>query len=658
VNSVFTVVITEQLHLDGIAEYKTFLEPFLNAPGVAYCAWHPEGRTLEEAVPDLAATVSRHEHWRLVAVCPDDRIDRKNPFDLVSWTAPTASRDWELPEYLAQLRQAKSNAYTQAIRQPLTKLMTWLCESPMVTDGMNNAQEDPEFAAYMADVAEKSRLRRELIGDFVPDFTLPDEILCLSMRCCPDATYDIRTSWTRQQDSQYSRFYDRNLYFDKMRYLVFDILPKNHRNYTFDYIRFLYTLTLLARHETPQSSLSPNRVYTLFCDTDEAALRELLGRYDSKLASSEAFIRHQYKELEQTVRPQLSDRDAKMLFCSNMAVPVANSVEFERETLYAPARGIGLAGDCPRDEEGVWGSRYRASRRALTKFLKTPGRSLRKATTQLRHMTVADLDHAGQLNEYQLEDVADFVRDQEMQMIATPTSNFSDTAGFTQRLEEKNQALVDVMERRMTKNWTIVLGIAALVCYIVGFLPMFFGNHAAEQQTELVWRFFGIGFGSLLLIAFITLFFLRRPVKTGYSNYNGAMRSIENEVDSSLRQFSVYLGHTCNMMRGYSVLNYCGENEHPDETRMRIYRKHLADIEKHRMELEDIFGSFLPQQGEEIDLSQGYDYDFTRPVDFVYPMPYSSGQNTTVDFLQKGNPVEVPVNFIRSMHLRREELYE
>jgi hypothetical protein len=27
-------------------------------------------------------------------------------------------------------------------------------------------------------------------------------------------------------------------------------------------------------------------------------------------------------------------------------------------------------------------------------------------------------------------------------------------------------------------------------------------------------------------------------------------------------------------------------------------------------------------------------------------------------FLQKGNPVEVPVNFIRSMHLRREELYE
>ena len=654
----FTVVITEQLHLDGIAEYKTFLEPFLNRPNIAFCRWRTEGGTLEEAVPELAATVARHEQWRLLVVCPDDRIDRKNPFDLVDWTPPAANREWEQTEYLRQLAQAKTEAYAQAIRQPLTKLMTWLCESPMVTEGLNNEEEDPAFAAYVADSQEKARLRRELLEGFVPEFTLPAEILCLSMRCCSDSLYDIRTSWTRQQDSLYSRFYDRNLYFDKMRYLVFDVLPKNHRNYTFDYIRFLYTLMLLAGNDTPQSSLNPNWVYTLDCDTDEAALRDLLGRYDSKLASTEAFISHQYRELEKQDQPRMSDRDAKMLYCTNMAVPVPNTGDFNRETLYVSSRDVGLAGDCPTDEEGAWGSRFRASRRALGKFLKTPGRSLRKATAQLRLMTVADLDQAGRLNEYQLEDVADFVREEELQMIATPTSNLTDAESYTDRLEVQNKRVLDVMERRMTRNWTIVLGIAALVCYIVGFVPMFFSNHADEKQTELAWTFFGIGAGILLLTAIVALFFLRRPVKQGYRNYNGIMRSIENEVDGSLRQYSLYLGHACNVMRGYSVLNYRNEKERPEVTRMRIYRKHLADIESRRLELSDIFGTLLPANALEVDLSKGFDYDFTRAVDFAYPMPYKAGQQTSIDFLQKGNQVDVPVDFIRRILIRREELYE
>ena len=177
----FTVVITEQLHLDGIAEYKTFLEPFLNCPGIAFCHWNPHGKDLEESVPELAATVSRHDQWRLVVVNPDDRIDRKNPFDLVSWTPPTAHPEWEQADYLAQLRKSKSDAYRQAIQLPLTRLMTWLCEGPTVTEGLNDAQEDPEFAAYVEDAMEKARLRQELMGDFRPEFTLPAEIICLSI---------------------------------------------------------------------------------------------------------------------------------------------------------------------------------------------------------------------------------------------------------------------------------------------------------------------------------------------------------------------------------------------------------------------------------------------------------------------------------------------
>lgn len=653
----FTVVLTEQLHLDGIAEYKTFLEPFVKGSGVAFCRWRTDGSTLDEAVPELSATVSRHDQWRLIVVCPEDGIDRKNPFDLVPWEPPTADKDWNREEYLQQLQQAKTVAYAQAVKQPLTKLMTWLCEGPTVTEGLNNAQEDPEFAAYVADSLEKARLRRELLDGFQPEFTLPAEVICLSMRCCSDSVYDIRTSWSRKQDSLYSRFHDRNMYFDKMRYLVFDILPKNHRNYTFDYIRFLYTLMLLARHETPQSALNPNWVYTLECDTDEAALRRLLGRYDRKLASSEARIAHQCQELERKEQPRLSDRDAHTLYCSNMAVPIPNTGEFERSSLYVSTKGIGLAGDCPGNESSIWDSRFRASRRNLGKFLKTPGKSLRKATSLLRTMTTADLEQAGRLNEYQLEDVEEFVHSEELMMIATPTSNLSDTAAYNDRLDSQYKKLADVMERRMTRNWTIGLALAALLLYIIGFIPMFFTNYEAQKGTETAWIFFAAGTGILLLTAFVSLFFLRRPVKRGYSDYNGTMRGIENEVDGSLRQYSLYMSHACNMMRGYSVLNFRSEQESPDVTRLRIYKKHRMDIEQIRLELADVFGPFLPQEPGEVDMNGGFDYDFSRPVDFAYPMPYSADQKKQIDFLQKGNLVEVPVDFVKSLRVRREELY-
>ena len=75
---------------------------------------------------------------------------------------------------------------------------------------------------------------------------------------------------TPHVNHQYNRFYDWNMYFDKMRYLVFDILPKENRRYEVDYIRFLSVLLLLANNELPPDGLRPNLVYTLDCHHGEA----------------------------------------------------------------------------------------------------------------------------------------------------------------------------------------------------------------------------------------------------------------------------------------------------------------------------------------------------------------------------------------------------
>jgi hypothetical protein len=658
VNEVFTVVVTEQEHLDSIREYKAFLRPFLENSQVEFCRWRTDGACLGEAVPELVQTVSRHDRWRMIVVCDEEGLERKNPFELVSYTPPEWPRETDQETYLQLVQKAKFAAFEEAAKKPLTRLMTWLCQSPTVTEGINNAQADPEFAEYVAEMQKKMELRQQIMGDEVSRISLPAEIICVAKRCYVQTEYDIQVSWETRQDSQYSRFYDWNLYFDKMRYLIFDMLPKTHRNYTFDYIRFLYALLLLADNETPQSALNPNRVYTYSCINDEEALRRLLGGFDAKLASTQELIRGEIRKLEQARKPRLTDRDAEMIFCSRINVPVAVSSEFDRSTLYMLREKIGLSGDCPVREDHAWDDGYVESTRALSKFMKLPRRALQRSLVDLHRMSTADLDEAGRLNDFQLEDVADHVDAEELRMISTRTMDLYDLEQHTDVLEAQNKRMVTQIERRMPKALTIGVGVTALLVYLAGFIPLLADNHAGKNQLLMALAIAGGGLLLLGLTAFVTLFFLRRPIRVGYSDYNGLMKGIVDETDNALDDYSKYLSHACNVMRGNSVLNYRKETEDPCKFSIRIMNKHLFDLQRTRAELKDVFGQFLPKANPETDPDNCYSYDFTRPVDFSYPIPFSAEQKTTIEFLQKGNQVQVPVDFVRVVTIRREDLYD
>ena len=147
----FTVVVTQQEHLDSIQEYKSFLKPFLDNSHIAFCRWLPEEPDLLRAVPELYDTVSRHEHWRMILVCDEEKLDRKNPFDLVEYEEPPQAPDMDLAEYLQLRRKARFAAYDLAATKPSVRLMTWLCQPPLVTTTTN-----PLFrwvAAIVADVS-------------------------------------------------------------------------------------------------------------------------------------------------------------------------------------------------------------------------------------------------------------------------------------------------------------------------------------------------------------------------------------------------------------------------------------------------------------------------------------------------------------------------
>ena len=348
-----------------------------------------------------------------------------------------------------------------------------------------------------------------------------------------------------------------------------------------------------------------------------------------------------------------------MIFCSNITVPVTVSKEIDRSGLFADANALGLSTDCPMDEYAHWEGEYIKSRKTLIQLLKQPRRAVKGAAADMRRMNDVDLSKAAILNEFQAEDVRDYTGEEELNMVGVDTPDLYDVERYEEEMSEHSKLVHRKIETRMTRTTTVALGAVALVLYLIGFLPLLFGNRADSETVSWALIIILACLGLLAVSGFVCLLFLRGGLRKRYRAFNRGMQDISNELDSSLMQFSRYLSHACNVMRGFSVLNYLERKEDPDAERIRVYKKHRADIKRTREELREIFGRYVVEGAYDgSERVEVYPYDFSRPVDFNYPIPYSDGMKCQIEFMQPGNTVQVPVSFVKRITVRREELYD
>ena len=71
-----------------------------------------------------------------------------------------------------------------------------------------------------------------------------------------------------------------------------------------------------------------------------------------------------------------------------------------------------------------------------------------------------------------------------------------------------------------------------------------------------------------------------------------------------------------------------------------------------------MFSTYI--DSDEIKLTyeaEPYDYDFTVFKDYEYDIPYSDAEKY-IDFLQEGNRIAIPIDYVEAFTLTREELYD
>lgn len=514
---------------------------------------------------------------------------------------------------------------------------------------------DPEYTECILENTEKMYLLEGISKNFSMIDKLPTEILCLSPRTFDFENLEQDIKWRKLDENRYSRFQEFNLYHEKLKFILFDILPKENKQYKFEQIKFMCLLLVIANNSLPQGLVNAKHVYRANIDFDTDIIKKICENYISKLKATEISIKEAEIQFEREYVPEIDNRTAQRLFETNVTIPVKIDVEHKKTDLYAKYKKIGLSTNCPTSEKVYWSNQYRAINKHFIRYLREPRRAVKFAITDgLRNNNCNEDERSAILTENQREDVMFHLYEEEQHMVESVTTHLFDTAKYTKQIQEADENIVRGINQRMTKKKTLLIGITAIVVYLIGFLPMIFQNTNDNKSLVFSLGMTGIAVGVFALCGFLYLFVLRRRLINRFKHFNYVMSGICGEIMSSLSKFSVYISNACNVMRDFSVL----KKKDSSLVRMKkVFHYHRVKIDDQIQAVYDVFSKYVDLQNISIKAVDPYEYDFTITRDYDYEMPDVYAMKR-IEYLQIGNEITIPVDYVEKITLTREELYD
>lgn len=695
----FTVLIAEKEHIDAIQQKnKLFFEPFLENKELAFCDWNPAGQNLLDSVPGLPDAVGRRKEWRAVIInhCVGDSLKAQNPFDVVDQSAITSlvvpncqpesdesldnwNAEWKT--YYEALTKEKETIYKSALEHPLQKLTTWLCFKPedYILNEVHEKQDAHDWAMeqigrdelkpsvrlelmerdqYKCEMRMKETIRRAFVAESYLNIAYPAEVHCISIRTAENNFFDPDPYWNIRRESDYSAFADRNMYFDKMRFLVFDLLPRTHRDFRTDYIRFLASVLIFISNPIPGSAMQPRRLYRLETETDDTPLCTLVTSYDKKLAATSEVIGNEMEKIRSEIPGELTDKDAQAMFCTPKDVSVQLDESCEPDKVCAE-KDYGLFFDQPENEYHKWNRSYAASKKALAYIVKQQSRSVRKSVAGMSLSDEVSDVNISRLTTFQMDDIREYTDAAEDEMVASIPPDFSDASHYTEQLSKESENVKKTINRRMTRKTALILGAICLGLYLLCFLPFLFANNGTPKTVTTAIILCVVLLGVLAGILLVSLFVMRKSVKNAVKDYNNTARGIMSEIQSSMKLFSKYLSASYNVRRGHAIQNHARKDLDTYTKSLRIRKKHQEDIRKKRAYLaEDYLDYFGDRSFCDETMARPYDYDFDQRTEYAYPAPFLAGDCRQIEFISNGNYVTVPSSYVKRMLVRMEGLYE
>ncbi len=659
-----------------------YLKPFLDSEEFAFCEWKAGADTLELAVPNLNDIIKHKKEWRAIIVNDSstwglEGSNKSNPFDFVG----LREEDQGLTDYenIKVFREKEEARLERAFANPLVRLSIWFAGSPVKTspylcyesakDRFDSIDSGEEYFSLLEELqlkasdVELDRIKElkykklcekfELNGEL---FNPPKSIVTIAERAKNVESELAEIVWSNHTEYDYSQFYVDNLYPEKLRYILFDVSYIKKRKNENQYFNFITAILLLATNEYPQGVFRSNRVYRLDLDINTDSIREICNAYNSKMYATIARINELSKRLTEKEHLPVDAETAEEYFESDVTVSIDVGTRESRANLKAKCDKIGLSQDCPQDEYTYWDDQYHKINKSFVRFLREPRRAVKNAAqTSFREMNTLDDERALRLNDNQREDVAIALEESERAMIETSTTKLFDTARYTEQMRQADKEIRRGILQRMTRRKTLFVGLFAVIAYLIGFLPLLLGNLNTFNTFLFAILMIGIVLVLFLAVGFVYLIVLRHKLINRFKHFNFVMSGILKEIDNGVHAFSRYLSHACNVMRDFSVLNY---KESSLKKKKNVLSNHRRIIEEKIQEANELFSMYVDSSDIQVSFeAEPFMYDFTVLENYKFEMP-SVQTKKTIEFLQVGNRITVPIDYIDSVTLTREELYD
>ena len=247
-------------------------------------------------------------------------------------------------------------------------------------------------------------------------------------------------------------------------------------------------------------------------------------------------------------------------------------------------------------------------------------------------------------------------------MVKISSSPINNEDKYVERIEKADAKIRNNMRKRLTRRSSILVSLIGTIAFALGFLPWIIDNikmHAAGTAQIISIVAFVAGVALCLILSFMKLVGFRAKLVSLFREFNIVMDGVIASVSADLDSVSEYLSHACNVMREFSVLNAIDSDT---MKKRRTLYMHTHEINKNIDSIYDKFFKYIDEDlieehAKTIGHGEAYEFDFTDEEPQEYEIPYAADAKE-IEFMQPGYVIEVPIDYLKEVTLRREEMYD
>lgn len=546
-----TVIIYRKSSQATLDRYQILFQPYLDSKQIAFCFWDENASDFASALSDLSTQIRGEKEWRAIVALPvsddpDDEWSKQcredNPFDFLCNSA-------------AEPEQLESSI-------PLIVLAQMLGGVPLTPPehrvDMVADQDDPCTVRLTVHDENQERLARlqaewqRLSDQYSTQCVLPSSLYLFvgKTKSAISIPTDTDKAILERHESDSSMFWYRNCYPHNARFLMQHSSYPYNAQFHEDTFKFWMTALTLAINDFPTGTFEAYKLYDVQSIVPRDSIHQTLSDYHGRLDTIRHVANLQIQELQRDIQWV---RGQDFLPNYQILIPVQYP-QLTNPDLFVESDKIGLANDCPIDEESWWYKAVRLSRKTLNRVFTSILPVLDRACTSARFQARVTEEQYVELDEYQFAEMEAELSDLEKEILSFTRSNVLPIRTFNKRLDTRKKETATRMRKRMSKQRAIIAGGIALAAYFVGFIPDIIRQCIKQDSPMIV---FGIALAGTLLMALTaiaSLFWYRRGTIQKIGNYNGTMRQILTTTSESASHFSQYLSKCCAYMRGKSIL--------------------------------------------------------------------------------------------------------